>query len=68
MIDDIVVIILKDIFIVLGIEVEFEGYIVVLGYLGWFVGQLEVEFIENLWLIIEVDFELIFNMFVYEKW
>lgn len=62
------VIMLKDIFIVIVNDEGLDDVLIVFGYVGWIVGQLEKEMQENVWFIIEVDEEIFFNMFMYKKW
>lgn len=39
-----------------------------LGYAGWGKGQLEQEIRDNAWLVIDADYELIFNTDIFDKW
>ena len=39
-----------------------------LGYAGWGPNQLEEEVLENAWLIVDADYELIFNTRADDKW
>lgn len=45
-----------------------EKFIITLGYSGWEQGQLEQELLENSWLIIKADPEIIFNTPVEQRW
>jgi len=45
-----------------------EQFIITLGYAGWDQGQLEQELLENSWLIIKADPEIIFNTPVEKRW
>ena len=38
-----------------------ENYLVTLGYAGWGVNQLEAELIENAWVVIPENKDIIFN-------
>jgi putative transcriptional regulator len=45
-----------------------EQFIITLGYAGWEQGQLEQELLENSWLIIKADPEIIFNTPIEQRW
>jgi len=45
-----------------------EQFIITLGYAGWEQGQLEQELLENSWLIIKADPDIIFNTPVEKRW
>ncbi|MBS3798237.1 YqgE/AlgH family protein [Pseudoalteromonas sp. BDTF-M6] len=45
-----------------------QDFIITLGYAGWSEGQLEKELLENTWLIIEADPQIIFNTPISERW
>ncbi|MDN3379199.1 MULTISPECIES: YqgE/AlgH family protein [unclassified Pseudoalteromonas] len=45
-----------------------EQFIITLGYAGWEQGQLEQELLENSWLIIKADPDIIFNTPVEQRW
>lgn len=45
-----------------------QHFIVALGYAGWGEGQLENEILQNSWLNIEADEELVFNTDLDLKW
>lgn len=45
-----------------------ERSLFVLGYAGWEAGQLEKEIMENSWLTVEADHDLIFDTPYREKW
>ncbi|WP_105199614.1 MULTISPECIES: YqgE/AlgH family protein [unclassified Pseudoalteromonas] len=45
-----------------------QDFIITLGYAGWDEGQLEKELLENTWLIIEADPQIIFNTPINERW
>lgn len=51
----------KDILDNLAIGAGPENSIICLGYAGWSAGQLEKELVENSWLTIEADEELLFH-------
>ena len=45
-----------------------EQFIITLGYSGWEQGQLEKELLENSWLIIKADPDIIFNTPIEQRW
>ncbi|CAM4306440.1 YqgE/AlgH family protein [Pseudoalteromonas ostreae] len=45
-----------------------EQFIITLGYSGWEQGQLEQELLENSWLIIKADPDIIFNTPIEQRW
>lgn len=45
-----------------------DAFIITLGYAGWSKGQLEQELLDNVWLVVEADAELIFQTPVEERW
>lgn len=45
-----------------------KDVIFALGYAGWGKGQLEQEILDNAWLVIDADYELIFNTEATDKW
>ncbi|MBE0376357.1 MULTISPECIES: YqgE/AlgH family protein [Pseudoalteromonas] len=45
-----------------------EQFIITLGYSGWEQGQLEQELLENAWLIIKADPDIIFNTPIEQRW
>ncbi|NMM40981.1 YqgE/AlgH family protein [Pseudoalteromonas arctica] len=45
-----------------------EQFIITLGYAGWEQGQLEQELLENSWLIIKADPDIIFNTPIEQRW
>ena len=45
-----------------------ERFIITLGYAGWEQGQLEQELLDNSWMVIEADAEIIFNTPISERW
>lgn len=52
----------------LGTDNEPEKYMVTLGYASWDSGQLEQEVINNHWLTIESENDIIFNTPVEKRW
>ncbi|MCF2862345.1 MULTISPECIES: YqgE/AlgH family protein [Pseudoalteromonas] len=58
----------KDVLASLTTEDAPEQFIITLGYAGWSEGQLEQELLENSWLIMEADPEVIFNTPINERW
>ena len=57
-----------DILTTLGTEQAPEEYLVTLGYAGWTPGQLEQELLENSWLTIPADTNLIFDTPLAKRW
>ncbi len=45
-----------------------KDMIFALGYAGWDSGQLEQELLDNAWLIVDANYELVFNTDVQERW
>lgn len=45
-----------------------DEFMIALGYAGWEQGQLEQELLDNAWLTIEADPEIIFNTPVEQRW
>ncbi len=39
-----------------------------LGYAGWGPGQLSQEILDNAWLVVDADYELIFNTNITDRW
>jgi len=58
----------KDILQVLGTEQAPQSYLISLGYAGWSQGQLEQELLDNAWLTLEADPNILFNTAVEERW
>ncbi|NRA72364.1 MAG: YqgE/AlgH family protein [Gammaproteobacteria bacterium] len=58
----------KDILAVMGSDAAPEKYLLALGYSGWSAGQLEQEIVENSWLTISADPNIIFNIKPEERW
>lgn len=65
---DIMVTTSKDILAELGQQIGPEKSVVALGYAGWDAGQLEQELLENVWLTVEADHELLFDTPIHKKW
>lgn len=63
-IDEVVLMIFKDVFEVVVYGDGFECVLVILGCLGWSLGQLEGEIGCNGWLIVKVDLVIIFELLV----
>ncbi|MGI6637798.1 MAG: YqgE/AlgH family protein [Desulfobulbus sp.] len=45
-----------------------EDFLFLLGYAGWGAGQLESELLDNGWLVVPADMDVIFHTPVEEKW
>lgn len=45
-----------------------QDFIFMLGYAGWSEGQLQQEIQDNAWLILDADYEIVFNTAPAEKW
>ncbi len=45
-----------------------EAFIITLGYAGWSKGQLEQELLDNAWLVVEADADLIFQTPIEQRW
>ena len=45
-----------------------QDMVFALGYAGWGAGQLEQEMLDNAWLVVEADHELIFNTGILDRW
>jgi len=58
----------KDILANLATDTGPEKYIMALGYAGWTAGQLEQELVDNTWLTIDADPNLIFDVPVEDRW
>lgn len=58
----------KDILDVLGTDQQPKEVLVILGYSSWSGGQLEQELIENSWLVVEADHEILFHIPVEQRW
>lgn len=58
----------KDILSVLGNENGPQKSVIALGYAGWDAGQLEKEIVENAWLTVPADEEILFDVPIKKKW
>jgi len=58
----------KDVLTSLTTDLAPEKFLISLGYAGWSSGQLEEELINNAWLTIEADPEIIFNTPAHLRW
>lgn len=58
----------KDILTVLGTEAEPKHFIVTLGYSGWDAGQLEQELLDNTWLTVPADLDILFTTPAHSRW
>lgn len=45
-----------------------KNMIFALGYAGWDEGQLQQELLDNAWLVVDADYELIFNTDILDRW
>ena len=45
-----------------------KNFLLTLGYSGWGAGQLELELQENLWMVVDPTYELVFNTSLDLKW
>jgi len=57
-----------DILSTLGTAAAPDQYLVALGYAGWEAGQLEQELLDNSWLTIPADPELLFKVPLKDRW
>ncbi|ALG77556.1 TPA: YqgE/AlgH family protein [Yersinia enterocolitica] len=58
----------KDVLETLGTPEQPKNLLVALGYAGWQQGQLEQELLDNAWLTIEADTDILFNTPIAERW
>ncbi|WP_018693623.1 YqgE/AlgH family protein [Algicola sagamiensis] len=58
----------KDILEAIGNNLAPEKFLVTLGYAGWSEGQLEQELIDNTWLTIPADEEILFDVPIHLRW
>lgn len=58
----------KDILTVLGTEAEPKQFLVTLGYSGWDAGQLEQELLDNTWLTVPANFDILFDTPAHSRW
>ncbi|WP_286262291.1 YqgE/AlgH family protein [Thalassotalea atypica] len=66
--DEVMITTSKDILLALGTEQAPEKYVVTLGYAGWGPGQLEQEIIDNSWLTVPADNNIMFCTPVEQRW
>ena len=58
----------KDILDSLGTDEQPADVLVSLGYSSWSAGQLEQELLDNVWLVVEADSDILFHMPVEQRW
>ncbi|GAA3582795.1 MAG: YqgE/AlgH family protein [Gibbsiella quercinecans] len=58
----------KDVLETLGTAEQPDDVLVALGYAGWEKGQLEQEVLENTWLTIEADADILFHTPIANRW
>ncbi|QBH95417.1 YqgE/AlgH family protein [Limnobaculum zhutongyuii] len=58
----------KDVLETLGTASQPSEALVALGYAGWDAGQLERELLENSWLTVEADTDILFHVPVNQRW
>ncbi len=58
----------KDVLETLGTAQQPQDVLVALGYAGWEKGQLEEELLENAWLTIPADSEILFHTPIASRW
>jgi len=58
----------KDILQVLGTDDAPDDYLITLGYAGWSAGQLEQELLDNSWLTLKAEPQILFNTPVEDRW
>jgi len=58
----------QDILPLLGTSEAPEKFLVALGYAGWSAGQLEQELVDNSWLTMEADSDIIFETPINKRW
>jgi len=66
--DDVMITTSKDILMALGTELQPENFMVTLGYAGWGPGQLEQEILDNSWLTVPADNQILFNTPIEQRW
>lgn len=59
---ELVMFILQDVLFVIVVGIGLEKSLISFGYVGWEVGQLEVELSDNVWLICLVDLVIFFDL------
>ncbi|WP_016955706.1 YqgE/AlgH family protein [Catenovulum agarivorans] len=65
---DIMVTTSRDLLESIGTKDEPEDYLICLGYAGWEKGQLEQELLDNAWLTIPADADLIYTTPIHLRW
>lgn len=58
----------KDILEAIGSKHQPDNFLICLGYAGWQAGQLEQELLENSWITIAADKELLFSTPIHARW
>lgn len=58
----------KDVLETLGTTSQPHESLVALGYSGWEAGQLENELLENSWLTVEADSQILFHTPIADRW
>ena len=58
----------RDAFTSIAQSKNLKNTIIVLGYAGWTAGQLEAEIASNSWLVIDYQYDLVFNTPTTEQW
>ncbi|WP_049606235.1 MULTISPECIES: YqgE/AlgH family protein [Yersinia] len=58
----------KDVLETFGTAEQPKNLLVALGYAGWQQGQLEQELLDNAWLTIEADTDILFHTPIAERW
>lgn len=58
----------KDVLETFGTAEQPKNLLVALGYAGWQQGQLEQEVLDNAWLTIEADTDILFHTPIAERW
>ncbi len=66
--DDTMITTSKDVLKTMGTTRQPKNVLISLGYAGWEVGQLENEILENAWLTVKADPEILFNTPISERW
>ncbi|EWH11046.1 hypothetical protein DS2_05740 [Catenovulum agarivorans DS-2] len=65
---DIMITTSRDLLESIGTEHQPDDYMICLGYAGWEKGQLEQELLDNAWLTIPADAELIYSTPIHLRW
>ncbi|AKC60415.1 YqgE/AlgH family protein [Blochmannia endosymbiont of Camponotus (Colobopsis) obliquus] len=58
----------KDVLETLGTTAQPENVLIALGYSGWIQGQLEQELLQNTWLTVPANKEILFNTPIAARW